>query len=213
LRTAICYSGQFRTLDRCFDNHVDFFINQLCQNDHTVDLFASLHRGEKEREYCETWLQDHNFHKFEILDLQESISEKYSHSQNFGNFELWLKQIHSIKRSFQLVSQDYDLVVRVRTDLLFTDTLEPPDTFLDDCLYVPNHDDWYGYNDRFAIGTYKTMRKYCDLVTSVFEGKTNGTNAESYLMSHLEIENVRVKRTKVKIDRLRANGEVERGRY
>lgn len=209
MKVALFYSGQFRTLDKCFENHVENLINPFEKDGHEVNMFASLHIGDRDYDFCSNWLKEKNFKTFELLRVQESNEEKFRNVTKFGMFENWLKQIHSVNAAFKLVDNQHDVVVRCRTDILLSSRIESIEKFLDDSVFIPDHDNWFGYNDRFALGPYEKMKVYCNLVENLASNKLSGKNAESYLQSHLDLENVRVKRTEVQVTRLRPDGNIE----
>ena len=213
MKIAVMYSGQFRTLDSCFENHVSNLIDPFLENGHDVDIFASLHAGNRDHEFCLNWMQEKKFRKFELVETQESNEENFGSLPKFGMFENWLKQIYSLKNSFKLIESDYDLVVRCRTDLLLSCKVELVEDLIDGSIFIPDHDNWTGYNDRFAMGTYEKMKIYCDLCENLSSGRITGSNAESYLRSHLDLENVSIKRTRVEVTRLRLDGQIEPVRY
>lgn len=208
MKIAVMYSGQFRTLDSCFENHVSNLIDPFLENGHSVDIFASLHAGDRDPEFCLNWMQEKKFKKFELLKIQESNEENFQTLSKFHMFENWLRQICSLKNAFKLIDHDYDLVVRCRTDILLSCEVEPAEELIDGSVFIPAHDNWTGYNDRFAIGTYEKMKIYCNLYENLASRKISGSNAESYLYYHLSFENVTVRRTKVEVTRLRQDGQV-----
>ena len=84
-------------------------------------------------------------------------------------------------------SVQFDCILYYRADMDSTDklTLTPPEK---NAIYLPEQEEYGGYNDRMAYGDYESMRVYCDLYSSLeslFCHDTSLTNPESILKKYL----------------------------
>jgi uridine kinase len=77
------------------------------------------------------------------------------------------KQWYKLNKLFSVVSDRYDIYIRMRPDilLLHTNQLEELIKEKTNTLRIPYHNDRNGINDQLCIGSYNEMKQYC----SVFE--------------------------------------------
>lgn len=149
MKIAVCVSGHFRFADYASRQN-KWFYDLLKNSGHHVDMF--LH----------TWSDYHANHhyKFKNLVAKDSVPR---------NLEHWWGQWISASRCANLVSDDYDIVIRARPDnLLFkTDSVDQINDILDDIvdnnkLYTS---ELWGLNevlyiqDQFFITNYNTYKK------------------------------------------------------
>jgi hypothetical protein len=187
MRCAIFYSGQFRSLDRCYNNHLENIFSKLKNYDVFADIEVSTDI-EKYKNFIENNIQ--NIKKFSIYTEPSPVHRVSIRPQNLrGEISTWLRQIKSIRDSFNLCENidDYDIAIRIRTDSLFDRPLENLEDLDLSSIYIPNHDNWGGYNDRFAIGNIINMKKYLSFYDAVplFGGLVKG-NAEGYLKYYID---------------------------
>lgn len=75
----------------------------------------------------------------------------------------YLLQMYSLDRVSELwwpYRKRYSMVVYLRPDLIYRNPLPIPDRIEEDTLYAPDFDIFFGYNDRFGLGTPKVMDVY-----------------------------------------------------
>ena len=110
--------------------------------------------------------------------------------------EHYVMQIYNLYRGFQMIPNDFDLVVRIRPCCFSLDSLvidkSELESLKDDEIFIPNWEGGNGVNDRFAIGTYKSMKIYTSLFTSDFI-KNATVGAEPRLQLHLNEEGIKLK--------------------
>ena len=126
-------------------------------------------------------------------------------------------QLHSLERLWSLlellgVTED-DLVILLRPDLLYLDTIDPAkdlapliDGTAD--LIVPGWQSWGGLNDRFAFCTGRTAKIYATRMRLFRDGclSMGGMHAESFLRFVVQRHGLRVGTTGLRAARVRANG-------
>lgn len=99
-----------------------------------------------------------------VIEPQREMPERREYSLQIGRgchgVQRVLKQLWGLRRAWQVFEASglsADVVVRMRPDLVFT---TPPEEIVDDWFTVPRFANWCGYNDRFAWGGLRDMRRY-----------------------------------------------------
>ena len=204
-KIAICFSGEIRDLDRT----KDYWTSLIKKYD--MDVYASFWDVENPK------IGDtiDNFHK--IYDVKKVEVENYkifnestlkilTHNiqppssllphlrdscNNFGTMAMWYKvwKANILTKTFGI---DYDIVVRVRTDIKFDDKL---DIVKNNMLNVPfgrvktqNWENSDGIADLFAYGSPKVMDYYSACMFYMMEHINNGhymVPHEHFLHTHL----------------------------
>jgi hypothetical protein len=198
MRILTCLSGLYRTFEECYPTLIENFIN--VNNDHHFDIIGFF--SEKKDENLN--LSEYNFLKHKIekdpflpdltYQLEKYIYETHVCVNNF--YQLYgLKQVNLLRNE---LSQEYDLLVRVRTDFKFLSPLIINDIDLDK-IYIPyGHDHRGGINDRFALGSPKLMDKYFNRYDFWMEKHDEIpnyiTHAEANLKLYLESLSIPVER-------------------
>jgi predicted O-methyltransferase YrrM len=138
---------------------------------------------------------------------------------NYRSLANLCHQLHSLDRLWSLLEllgvADSDLVVLLRPDLLYLDSLDPAQHFaplLDGRvdLIVPGWQGWGGLNDRFAFCTGRAARAYATRIHAFRDAcVTLGTmHAESFLRLVAQTHGLRVALTDMRAVRLRANERI-----
>jgi len=128
-------------------------------------------------------------------------------------------QLASLRRVWSLVhllgAEDSDLVLLLRPDLLYLDTLDPVSQLaplmngrLD--LIVPGWQSWDGLNDRFAFCTGRAARAYANRIDLfALACSTLGCmHPERFLDFAVRYHGLRAGETEMRAVRLRANGTI-----
>ena len=168
MKIALSLSGITRSSMVCFPYIYDAFLN----NSHKVDVF--IHTWEKSRA-----IDLYNPKKFEIESIPQS--EILTHFSNQiiiphdckidGHISNNLLQFYTLKKSFDLIPEDYDIVIRCRFDVIMQNKFDLTkilnqivsnryDIFCPDEVF-----NFGGYQDRIYIGTYKSIK----IATSIIE--------------------------------------------
>ena len=90
----------------------------------------------------------------------------------------------------------FDVVVRMRYDSEFPETIN----FLEydeDVIYIPWGDDWLGgINDQFAIGNSKVLDAYSCVFKHLQDYQHLSYHPETIMRNHLDTHNIKIKRIK-----------------
>ncbi len=181
----------------CYPYIYDAFIN----NEHQVDTF--IHSWDM----CRV-IDLYNPKKLEI-NSDKAALDMLIPMLNLNGIEIAGNVYHntlmyySIKKCFDLIDEDYDIVIRARFDLL----LQPKfsiENILNDLqnkkydIYIPNEEfNMGGYNDQLAIGTYDAMKIYSDTFFNLnkFSHELKRWHPETFLGKQLKDNNIKVHQT------------------
>jgi hypothetical protein len=208
MKAAIFYSGQFRSFDKCYLNNVDNIFSKL----DSYDVFLDIEMNDPQRgiEYIE---QNVKFvKKYNVYSEKSSLIEgvKLKPLNLRGTMDIWLRQLKSIYDSYKLCEdiESYDIAFRMRTDSFFINQIEDMDYFDFNNIYIPNHDNWFGYNDRLYIGNIENMKKIFEFYNEIPNlGELVKYNAESYVKHYIdEYCKIPVKRTHLVGHTMREDG-------
>lgn len=195
MKIALSLSGQSRCGMFCFPYIYDAFLN-----DFKVDTF--IHTWKDYRV-----LNLYNPTACLVEDNPEEIAQYLLHQLTIapqtvmdGNPYNNLLGYYSIKRSFDLIPDDYDYIIRCRFDVIIQQkfNLKKILTDLQNNLYdvfIPDSVfNFGGYQDRIAIGTYKAMKVYSDTVTNMnnMAIELGRWHPETFLGVQLDTNSIRV---------------------
>jgi predicted nucleotidyltransferase len=158
MKIAVCFSGQLRTANHAASNLLRFFGNLFNDIDfyvHTWDInqykpyYNIRHQEPPEK------IEPLEFEIFkEIYNPKRMVIEKYSNM----NIPLF----YSFSRSVELIEGDYDVVIKLRPDIIFSKriTLQAGlDDFITDTMSF--YDDMFAHNimnDVYWIASQKNMK-------------------------------------------------------
>jgi len=194
LKIALCISGKARSSMFCFPYIYDAFIN----NAYNVDVF--IHTWDE----CRA-VDLYRPKKIEIESEQDVLSaiipQLSLHNIRIeGNVYHNVLMYYSIKKCFDLIDKDYDIVIRSRFDLLLQpkfDLTKIVRGLLNNeyDMYIPNVEfNMGGYNDQVAIGTYQSMKIYSDTILNLnqFANDLGRWHPETFLGKQLDDNNIKV---------------------
>ena len=190
-KIAICYSGQPRDFNNTYQNHVKCLYEPLYQLGYEIDVFAHIWFDEKVLgnpywpEYPLRGKWDESFKKiFEFKLPTKDIV--YAPPRRFDDYGLkpdqrfphpihnMLSMFYSIEAANDIKNKfahnnnvDYEVVIRIRPDLYFSNVLYKLDfTLLNNVNVIsdPNRHMSYAIGDHFAFANSFTM----DIYSSVF---------------------------------------------
>ena len=219
LKIAVCYSGMFRNFVQTAKNH-----KAMIYNFYNCDIYASLWDvyGEgrvstrydfiqtdkitsDDKEKIHEILSFKNIEFVEYEWFEKTFIQNNKHKEHLNNSTTLphpknvLSMFYKIKRAGEMVdviNTKYDLIIRMRTDILFDEPLLLAQPFASDHLYTPlncawNMENWVG--DTFFYGDVDTMRK----VHSLFDTLQNSWNRnhtcfspEFILANYLQTNNI-----------------------
>lgn len=220
-KVAVCISGQYRSFNQCLPYILENFINT--NKDYEILVFICFGKEQDK----------HITIPKEIYDLSATIKiesdpplpnldyqiEKYFREGLVLNAQkdsrLVYYQLNQLKSVYNLVLDyekengiEFDYIARVRPDIWIK---TPFDWNLsDDHITILRHNDFGGYNDKFAIGPKKLMSTFMTRVDGWMSENNHEnytTHAESNLKFLLDVNNIQVNRTDLKYDYVRYNDE------
>ena len=193
-KIALCLSGLIRNSFFCFPYIYQNFLNQGLD----VDVF--IH----------TWnesptIELYNPKKYQIENQQQVIDNiksqiDFTSIKVEGNISNNISMYYSIKRCFDLVPSDYDIVIRCRFDLLLENNLDfktiVNGILSKDCdIFIPGRSfNVGGYNDQLAIGSYSAMKIYSDCIINLnlLARELKRWHPESFLGVWLDKNNLKI---------------------
>jgi hypothetical protein len=154
MKVALLLSGQLRKFPEAFATWKDWLLPQVTDTYYFCSMPAATQPQVRDLipdamgGYC----HDFQIPKRDVIPLQDLEHAQAMESQ-------WWK----VQQCSYLLTDHYDLVVRMRPDLIFA-----PGTRLDlasfnpHFIHVPKLFSWGGYCDELAIGGQDIMDTYCD---------------------------------------------------
>lgn len=240
MKVAICISGHFRTTT-LYDNLKTNIIDVLTKNNIEVDIFISIWSSEGFRENnfeggisIDTIINKYKPIELEVeRDSREEFLNKYKSlfiNQNMSPetpgdatsmwYKLWRCKEMVIKHSI-LKNKDYDLIFRVRSDIIMNEKLDIShvfDSINKKCLYMPIFHEKYqdvtmGMMDQYFFGPTEIMDTLLDLYIFIPDYlKQWGIphTAEGFLYKRIKDTDIKVERFKTSYDVLRTYGKIEK---
>lgn len=208
MKVAICLSGQirdFRFTKKSLQRHILAPLRH-----HEVDIFAHypLEPAAKNLAFpfTEVLAEDESKVNDIVFDANEHqvAARPWHNSRSMRAFFLQVRSIYLANELRKGYEQKhgllYDWIFRLRYDsLYFGPRLEGLETCDPEFLYIPRHDNWAGYNDRFAFGGRGAMDAYSSRYSYFWQYLHDGNamNPEAFLKWVLERQKIRVCRTRV----------------
>jgi len=183
MKTALIYTGELRTWNRCRENQEQ----NLIRPEH--ELFWHTYEDPQYRgrwvpisnDYCPPGETPYHANK-----IPETIPERV--------LNMW----HNIFVHWALTPHRYDCYVRARPDIRFDGVVELNNE--PGVVYIPVGNDFRGgVNDQFAFGGYAEMKCYFELYLNFKKMFSDGLifHPEYYLKQHLERKGIRIERVPV----------------
>lgn len=219
MKTAFCFSGELRSIDKTYQILKDRVMSRFSN----YDIFYH------------TWKDDPDLHKLNIIEndpntknilIEDRVTlpekEIYHTKRRKEVFvqgllrQLYcLKQCNSLKKQHEISNSfRYDIVVRIRPDIFLVNNtfLEPSaETWnMKDFVYTTDHDDHHGYNDRFYFSNSENMDYLSDRLDVLDRYMNLGGifHYETFLKFCVGDLNLQVCRSNMEFVLLRSNGEM-----
>ena len=216
MRVAICLSGELRSIRRClpamrinlldnFDDYDIFYhtwnddpdlneLSQLVRTGHLKDLMIEPRITLDEKNY--------HLRKRSEVFIQGFLRQLYC-----------LKQCNDLKKKYELDNAfTYDVVIRLRPDILIDSFEYDVNLFtnLSSSVYIPDHDSWHGYNDRFYYSNSPNMDKLSDRLLQVDDYFNMGglIHYETFFKYIVDVNGLTVKSMPSRSALLRTSGEL-----
>tara|TARA_Y100000741_G_C18257599_1_gene559547 strand:- start:1512 stop:2195 length:684 start_codon:yes stop_codon:yes gene_type:complete len=221
---GICLSGSLRSLEYTLQN----IYNKLIENNknkYKIVIFLYIPNDVHANKV-------NLFNKLNIeiyYEIKDDIELKLL-NVNWKNFVLkikngkcaiqgYLQQLYGIEKSFELLknyekenNMKFDIICRSRTDILYMNDINI-DSYDMNKITIPNFHDYYGINDRFAIGNRENMKIYMEMYSNLtkLNNFTMFYQAEIYCKYNLENNNINyIKDNNIKFNRVRFNGDISK---
>lgn len=162
MKTAICISGELRSYKNCFSS-----LEKNILQHNNCDIFMHLF----EDEYTKNVLDLYNPKKVIITDRNDfsffisknCLANKPPETKLQSIYNQW----DNIKKSFELIDNNYECVVKLRYDIKYKKPIILSDFDMNK-LNVPKGGDFLGgLFDMFAFGSYDIMKVYCGLIDKI----------------------------------------------
>lgn len=226
MRIACCFSGQVRNFDLVFPSLQKHILCRL--GAHELHFFAhypidqdrpklaclnfTKQVGEDESQVGLSSLPD-------LASNDHLVAGRRWHQG--GPYRAYVRQLRGIHVANELrkshereTGHAYDWVLRLRYDNLYLSDIEAIESLDPNALYIPMHDNWGGYNDRFAFCSAAIMDVYCSRYTLLEDFLSRGRklNPEPFLKWVIDAQRIEVRRTTV-VHHLMRYGEVWKATY
>jgi len=192
IKVALCITGQARTFENAWQNISDSIIRPLsvyCEVD-MFGVFPEVNDFISSSNWKALLIKKDTYFDFSI---KMSNNTRNVPENTNGLLNMW----NSWKLSNEMTKEfdQYDWVFRVRPDSFFSLEIDDLRMLEPDGVYLPKHDSWGGYNDRFAFGSASAMDCYSTLIDHCESYFDQGLqfHVESYLKHHLDKHGIPVK--------------------
>jgi hypothetical protein len=218
-KTAICLSGELRSIDKTFPLIEKNILSRF--SDYDIFYF--------------TWTDDPDLDKLRVLiktgrvkDLDLKARMSFNEDEYFPkkplktNYQNIIRQLYCLKQVNDLKSQyedennfKYDIVVRIRPDLLLLNDSSLPENFEQsdfNYLHLLNHDNWHGYCDRFYVSNSPNMDILSNRINDVrYYSESGGSQQYEAFLKFISVwHDIDIKRINtLKTCLLRTNGVTE----
>lgn len=217
MRTAFCFSGELRSIDKTYD--------VLKKR-----LFCAFSNYDI---YYHTWVDDPDIHKlsyFEkdpntkniIVEDRITLDENCYRKNVTNNTKIQpflrqlygLEQVNNLKKQYEINNNFiYDIVFRIRPDILICNNsfiekrVESWD--MKNFVYTTDHDDYSGYNDKFYFSNSQNIDKLSNRRELIDYYVSIGglLHYEKFLKFAIEYSGLQLCRTSMLFTLLRTNGD------
>ena len=215
MKTALCFSGELRSIDQCIAGWKE----KILPN---IDSYDSFYFGWEDDPEIDKlhYLSELNV-KSIVLEKRATFKEKmYAiRKRPEVNVQGMLRQLYCLKRSNDLKSNYegknrfiYDCVIRMRPDLLIEPSAEFPNlNFLNvNKLHVFKHDKWFGFNDRMYFSNSENMNLLQNRINELDQYFLSGGlfHYETFFAAVAQKYGISTEEHDFRFKLLRANGSV-----
>jgi uridine kinase len=199
MKVAILMSGYLRTIKTNLPNFKEKILNKF----DNVDVYVHITKNEENEDRYLNEYSDIDFIQKEIKPISIIHEPNFFYSENIRENNLintWAKyyKLNNIKKINEIVSGEYDLVIKYRPDLelisdidLFKNNITIPiDSKIDNSKLLNQNDKYVC--DIMAYGPSKEMDKYFSLYEDIKSLISNyGDISETILYYHLNNKNIK----------------------
>lgn len=218
MRTAFCFSGELRSIDKTYSLMKEKLMNRFSD----YDIF--YHTWNDDPDLCKLSYIENDLHTKNILiEDRVSLPERDIYEKN-KRLEVFvqglLRQLYCLKTCNSLKIQYekennfvYDIVVRVRPDILLINNscLEKNIKSWDmkNYVYTTDHDDHHGYNDRFYFSNSENidfLSNRLDLL-DMYMDMGGIFHYETFFKFCIHYKELQIARSNMEFTLLRTNGD------
>ena len=212
IKVALCLSGEPRSSMASFPYIYETFLrsNEIYQTDtyiYSLKGFRALDSYQPKNYHIKNLniSQQHlNLKSYIDPHISEFLSPLNNNFTTFSNTLInQLLMFDNIKNCFNLIKEPYDVYIRIRYDIYFRSKYFLEHTLFDilnnkyDMLIPQQYPDnivFNEYNDQIAIGNYKSMSLYSDIINQIpnLIKKTKSVNSQIWLKQWLNDNNIKV---------------------
>jgi hypothetical protein len=222
-KVALCLSGEPRNSMFCFPYIYESFINLGPQ--YEVDVYIHSWRGFRAlnlynpknfqidncidedkyfRNYVDTLLSQNQPPKL----LLEYLEANRAYTTNNSSLKNTILMFTSIKKSFNLIKDSYDIYIRSRFDLFFEQPFTLTTNIIEDIqnkyydISLPSKKIYDSElkaignltDDQMAIGNYKSLKAYVNTISNFYSNidHSNSLQPEKLLQSQLQQHNINI---------------------
>ena len=217
MRTAVCFTGQCRSLEHTHENIKKYLLEPLGECD--IFMYISENNDSfKAEKYMSKVATDLRVEPDVHVD-ESDITHQQAIER--GGLQGYMQMLRGMKKCNEMRTQhekennfQYDRIIRSRLDVEYFRSLpEDFDSYDLNYLYIPDFHCWSivqgnGYNDRFAVGNRNNMNIYLSELDYIRRYSLQGftIHAESTLYVHLKSQGVKVKKVPIRFTRIRHGG-------
>jgi len=193
MRVALLFYGRLRFFDKTYKNFMKVF------EGHTIDIFYSADNEPEEE--IEEFKRLYNPIAVNNTAIVHSIDySMYPLPPDYGvNPANMIRHFINLRRVCELMETNtstiYDVAVCTRLDIMISSVslpiIKPPEN----TIYIPNGFDYFGINDRFAMGDVETVKKYMLLIDNckyLFDNKLAFPHPETVALANLKFHNISI---------------------
>jgi hypothetical protein len=159
----------------------------------------------KIRKYIEDFSNDiKNIKIFENINYDDEFMNMISSKRiggHYNNYKHFLGQFKGIEDTIKLMieyeknnSFEYDLVIKMRHDIINLVPIQLPDIIKLNTIYVLPYDRQNGYSDKFYFGDRSSMCKLCFFIENLKQNMSDHDflSGEYFLKKSIELNNLSV---------------------
>lgn len=216
MKVAICLSGELRSIRRC----LPVMKSKLLDHFNDYDIFYHTWNDDPDLSELSCLVKTGHLRDLMIAPRINLDEMRYNRRKRAEvNIQGFLRQLYCLQQCNYLKTKyecdnnfEYDVVIRLRPDLLIDSFDYNPNDFTDlsSSVYIPDHDSWHGYNDRFYYSNSPNMDKLSNRLLLVDEYFNMGglIHYETFFKYIVDLNGLTVKSIPSRSVLLRTNGDL-----
>lgn len=205
MKIAMLFVGRIKSYEECYENFKKNILDPLAGNE--IHGFLIHNKSNKIKNiydfidkynivYFENVL--HDLESFKYIEVNKKICGNLNSVNMYYYMYLGNNAIKEYANKHNIL---YDIIIYLRADQIYNNSLVLPPVILDNTIYVPYGYDYYGLNDQFAFGNVNSMTKYLNLynyIKIIYDTTHIGFHTETYLLIHMQALNINIVRFDLK---------------